>query len=217
MAFGEVKLIPGVNTERTPTLNEAGASQSQLIRYKDSLIQKYGGWQLYYPFATTTVPRDLHGWVDLQNNNHLSIGATNGLSIITNGALNVVTPQQLVSDTVPNLSTVGNSPTVTIVDPNISNVTTFDSVYIETPLSIGGLVLSGLFPISTIVSSTSFTITAPSNANVTANNPTTTNATTAAGNATLHFAATPSWIAAGMAIYDITATTAVPVNTVVVS
>jgi hypothetical protein len=217
MPFGEVKLIPGVNTERTPTLNEAGVSQSQLIRYKDSLIQKYGGWQLYYPFATTTIPRDLHGWVDLQNNDHLSIGATNGLSIITNGALNVVTPQQLVSDTVPNLSTVGNSPTVTIVDPNISNVTTFDSIYIQTPLSIGGLVLSGIFPIQTIVNATSYTITAPNNANVTAANPTTTNATTAAGNPTLHFAATPSWLVSGMAVFDITSTTAIPPNTIATS
>ena len=39
MPFGGVKLIPGVNVERTPTLNEAGYSSSQLIRWRDGLAQ----------------------------------------------------------------------------------------------------------------------------------------------------------------------------------
>jgi hypothetical protein len=44
-----------------------------------------------------------------------------------------------------------------------------------------------------------------------------TNATTASGNATLHFAATPAWIVAGMAIYDTTSPAVIPAATTVLS
>jgi hypothetical protein len=79
--WGEVKLIPGVNVERTPTLNEAGVSQSQLIRYRDGLVQKLGGW-LGFGFTVTGLPRDLHAWSDLSGINYLAIGTTNQISII---------------------------------------------------------------------------------------------------------------------------------------
>lgn len=45
----------------------------------------------------------------------------------------------------------------------------------------------------------------------------TTNATTANGNNTLHFASTPSWVQPGMYIYDITAPSVIPAATTVVS
>lgn len=45
----------------------------------------------------------------------------------------------------------------------------------------------------------------------------TVNGTTAAGNATLNFAATPAWITVGMYIYDITAPSVIPAATTVLS
>lgn len=45
----------------------------------------------------------------------------------------------------------------------------------------------------------------------------TTNATTAAGNATLHFASTPAWIVAGMSVRDVTSPAVIPANTTVLS
>jgi hypothetical protein len=44
-----------------------------------------------------------------------------------------------------------------------------------------------------------------------------TNATTASGNATLHFAATPAWIVAGMSVRDVTSPSVIPANTTVLS
>ena len=51
MPYGSVTLIPGINVERTPTLLEAGISSSQLVRFRDGLIQKLGGWQKFYAFS----------------------------------------------------------------------------------------------------------------------------------------------------------------------
>ena len=47
MPMGSVLLRPGINTELTPTLNEAGYSTSQLIRWMQGLAQKIGGWVRY--------------------------------------------------------------------------------------------------------------------------------------------------------------------------
>lgn len=45
----------------------------------------------------------------------------------------------------------------------------------------------------------------------------TTNGTTASGNATLHFASTPTWIVAGMSVRDATTPSVIPANTTVLS
>lgn len=162
--FGSVKLIPGVNLERTPTANEAGYSQSSLIRFMGGLAQKIGGWVKFFSLAVPGIPRDLHAWQDLNEIDRLSIGTTTALGVITNGSYQDITPQQFISNFTPLFSTTIGSPLVTIIDPNISNVTLYDSIFFNTPISVGGLILSGLFPITLIVGVTSYQITAASNA-----------------------------------------------------
>lgn len=164
MPYGEVTLIPGVNVERTPTLLQTGFSQSQLIRFKDSLAQKLGGWQKFYSLAVAGKPRDLHAWQDLNSTSHLAVGTTTQLDVITSGALKDITPQTLTTNPAPNFSTTASSPTVTITDPGISNVTVFDSVLFNVPIAVDGLVLSGLYQIVQIVGPTSYDITAAGNA-----------------------------------------------------
>jgi len=170
MPFGEVKLRPGVSVDTTPTLNEAGISESQLIRFKDSLAQKYGGWSKFYSFTVSGVPRDLHAWQDLNSVNHLSIGSTTVFGVITAGSFQDITPQTLTSNFTPNFSTVINTKKVTIKDTNITNVTTFDSVFFNTPISVGGIILSGLYPITLIVGANSYQIEAQTAATSTVNN-----------------------------------------------
>lgn len=170
MAWGSVTLRPGVSVDWTPTLNEAGISQSQLIRFRDGLAQKYGGWTKFFGFAVSGTPRDLHAWQDLNGTNHLAVGTTTVFGVITNGTFQGITPQTLKSDFAPNFSTVINTPTVTIVDPNISTVTTFDSVFFNTPVSVGGIILSGLYPITLVTGTHSYQITAQTTATSTVPN-----------------------------------------------
>lgn len=217
MPYGSVTLVPGANVERTPTLLRAGFSQTSMVRFRDDLVQKLGGWATLYPFSVSGAPRDLHAWQDLNNQLHLAVGTTIKLGVITNGVFVDITPQTLVSDTVPNISTTATSTTVSITDPNIANVTVLDSVFFNVPVSQGGIILDGLYPITEITGTNSYNITVPTAATTTETNPTATNNTTASGNNTLHFASTPSWITAGMVIFDITAPTAIAANTTVVS
>ena len=107
---------------------------------------------------------------DLNATNHLAVGTTTQLVVITDGTLQDITPQTLLSDFAANFSTIINTPTVTVIDPNISNVTTLDAVFFNTPISVGGIILQGLFPISEIVGTHSYQIIAPTNATSTVNN-----------------------------------------------
>lgn len=158
--MGSVKLLPGVNVERTLTLNEAGYSTSSNGRFKDGLFQKIGGWRKYYPSTLSGTPRALHGWQDLNGVGRLAVGTTNLLGTILSSTLTNLTPQTKTTNPACNFSTTNGSATVTIIDAGISNVTTFDSVYFNTPVYVGGLVLSGFYPIVLIGGATSYNITA---------------------------------------------------------
>src|SRR5882672_2543527 len=59
--------------------SKGGYFQSQLIRFKDSLGQKLGGWQKLYANAVAGTPRDLHAWQDLNGTKHLAVGTTTQL------------------------------------------------------------------------------------------------------------------------------------------
>jgi hypothetical protein len=159
MPYGSVQLIPGVNLEETPTLLKTGVSVSQLIRYRQGLVQKLGGWNVYYSNVAGT-PRDMHAWEDLDQVNHLAVGTTTQLAIITNGTAQDITPQTLKSDFAPNFSTTLNSTTVQVTDSNINDVTTFDSILFNTPITVGGVILSGIYPIALITGADSYNITA---------------------------------------------------------
>ena len=174
MPIKSVKLIPGVNVEKTPTLNEAGISQSSFGRFRDGLFQKIGGWAQYF-FYNAGIPRALHAWQDLNSVGHLAVGTTSSFGVITSGAVNVLTPQQLTTNPAVNFSTSTSQPNpklVTVIDASLTGVTTiYDGVYFNTPVSVGGLILSGFYSIiAPIVSATSYTIAAAKNATSTVNN-----------------------------------------------
>jgi hypothetical protein len=149
MAFADVKLIPGVNVEQTPTLLQSGYVSIQLGRFKNGLVQKYGGWERFYSLVLGGVPKAIHAWSDLNADNHLMVGTTTQLGAITDGSFDDLTPQRLVSSfTPPDFSTTSGSATVEVTDANITDVTIYDSVLFDTPISVGGIILSGLYPIS---------------------------------------------------------------------
>ena len=155
MPHSSIKLRPGLDQNETPTLNEAGFSTSNLIRFiydrvQGALVQKLGGWTKFFPNAFPAVVRALWAWEDTNAISHLAVGTENSgdvsqLSIITNGVQTVITPQYTVDNVTPAASTTSGSNIVTITDATTTNITDFDSVYIETHMSVGGLVLFGLY------------------------------------------------------------------------
>lgn len=146
--------------------------------------QKLGGWRKYVDAVFSGTPKSLWSWLDLNKIKHLSVATTLGVTVVDVAGFAVITPQILTTNGPENFSTTVSTNIVTVVDSNTNGLTTNDIVEFLTPVSVGGIILSGIYEIFEIVSSTSYRIRAQSNATSTvANGGTVPSFTTAAGSA----------------------------------
>jgi len=88
-----------------------------------------------------------------------TIAAGDALSVITGGQRTILTPRETTFDVTPNFTTVVGSSQV-LVEITDSYVDDYDSVYIETPIAIDGLVLSGSYRTTFVDGLNQFYITA---------------------------------------------------------
>jgi len=154
MPHSALKLLPGVDVNKTPALNEAAISQSQLIRFipdrtLGGLVQKLGGWTKYYSNTIGSTVRALWAWEDTNSHSYLGVGAEGGgsagsLQVITSGNSSNITPQKTIANVAVSASTNAGSNAVTITDTG-RNVSSYDSVDIQTQISVGGLILFGQY------------------------------------------------------------------------
>jgi hypothetical protein len=163
MPWMGITLTPGLNAELTPTALQAGYASTTLGRFRAGLFQKIGGWSKYVNLLVSGSPKASHAWQELDGGKLLCVGTTQELGVFNGSNHQVVTPQTLLSDVTPSFTTSAGSNIVTIVDANINTVTSYDSVFFNTPVSVDGIILSGLYAVNTNVSSTSYTILAATN------------------------------------------------------
>jgi len=157
MPHASLKLKPGLDENETFALNEAGFSQSQLVRFiydrtQGALVQKLGGWTKYYSTALPAIVRALWAWVDPNLNSHLAFGTQTlsgqsyaQLGVLTNNNLAVITPSTTTDNVALSLATTAGSSTVTITDGTTTGITQYDAVFIQTHIAVGGTVLYGLY------------------------------------------------------------------------
>lgn len=167
MPWASVMLQPGGNVEETPTYRQTGYLRTNNGRFKNGLFQKLGGWLKYVDIVFGGTIKSLWGWQDLNRVKRLSVATTSAVTVVATGVPAVITPQTLDTDDTPDFSTTNTDATVTVVDVNTSGLTTNVVVYFRTPISIGGIILSGTYQIATIVGATSYTIEAQSAATAT--------------------------------------------------
>ena len=181
MPHATVKLLPGVNVNETPTLNQAGISACNLIRFipdvgGQSLVQKLGGWTKYYTAKMSAIVRALWAWEDTNANKWLAAGMQTGANgsaqlAVMNGVMGSngittatsftdITPRVLSDDVTVAFTVTAGSPNILITDATATGVTPYDSVYISTPVSVGGIVLFGLYPVYSNTGSTQYTVQA---------------------------------------------------------
>jgi hypothetical protein len=163
MPHQALKLIAGVDQNKTPALNEAAISYSNLIRFipdrnNVGLVQKLGGWTQFFTNPIGSVVRCLLAWEDINANAWLGVGAEASLNVITEGGLKTITPQTTTADVAVSLTVTSGSNVVTITAAG-SNLDQYDVVDIQTQISAGGLILFGTYPVI-FVSTTQFQILA---------------------------------------------------------
>ena len=156
MPHAALRLIPGVDQNKTLALNEAAVSESQLIRFMPDrtglgLIQPVGGWTKYFPSTMAATVRAIWGWEDTNEATYLGVGtvaipgtAQAQLAAISDGILKDITPRTITDNVAVDFSTTAGSNVVTIEDAN-TTASNFDSVFIATHVSVGGIILFGLY------------------------------------------------------------------------
>lgn len=149
MPHASLKLIPGVDQNRTPALNEAAISVSNLIRFTadrqgTALPQKLGGWTKYFAQPMTAIVRALWAWADTNSSQYLAVGCENGIFTIENGNLFNRSPQVYSASIPVSFNTTSGTNEVEIDDTG-SNITNYDSIFLSTHVSVGGLVLFGFY------------------------------------------------------------------------
>ncbi len=162
MPFGDLRVRPGVNTLQTPTLNQAGISDSNLIRFQQGLVQKLGGWARKMSTNMGSVVKSLQPWMDLKNIIRIGVGTTDALKFGSGAAVVDITPQLNELTPVINFSTTQGSRTVTIVDTALAGAVLsagFDAVFVATDISVGGIIVSGIYQIDTSTVANTYTIT----------------------------------------------------------
>ena len=104
MPHNALKLIPGVDQNKTPALNEAAISTTNLVRFISDrtlggLVQKLGGWTKFFPNQIGSTIRALWAWEDINANSWLAVGATQSLSAIVDNGAKTITPQTTTAST----------------------------------------------------------------------------------------------------------------------
>ncbi len=172
MPHASIKLVPGVNTQETPTLNETSGIQfSSLIRFfydvnGIALVQKLGGWAAFFTAHLPGYVAALWAWQDLDIVAHLAIATesvgssapTAQLSVLTGSTQQIITPTYTLSAPPLVVQTPGGVATVQVNDPNFQGILfgaffgaggEYYSVDIQTQIAIGSVVLFGQYPITT--------------------------------------------------------------------
>lgn len=107
--------------------------------------------------------RSLLDWTSLDNQKWVAIGTHNKLYVINSLTLYDITPIRKSSNLVDPFTTINGSPTVTVADPD-HRANVGDYVFVTASAAVGGLTLAGYYPIVTIPTAGTYTITAGSNA-----------------------------------------------------
>ena len=143
MPHATLKLLPGVDQNRTLALNEAAISYTQLVRFVPDkqnlgLVQKLGGWTRYFPSNMGSVVRALWAWQDTNGNQYLGAGSQNRIVATT--------------------AATGNGSTATITHDGTYQFSVGETIYVSgvTPTTYNGTY--------TVTSSTATTVSFTSTA-----------------------------------------------------
>lgn len=163
MPHAQLKLLPGVDQNRTPVLNEAAIQTTNLVRFRRDqqgigLVEKLGGWSKYVASAFASKVRHLLAWQDTDDDSWLAVGCETQLIAIGEGTSSDITPQTRTDVVAVNVTTTSGSAICSIVDTG-SNISMYDSVYIQTQISVGGVTLYGFY-VPTPVDANTFQVTA---------------------------------------------------------
>jgi hypothetical protein len=164
MPLKTLLIKPGVNTQQTPSLLQAGWAVSQLIRFRDGMLQKMGGWSKAVQTAFTGVCRGLHGWAQINGLLDMGVGTHLKLFLFQLGSFYDLTPVQNSGTSSTNFYTSSNGSASINVNISSHGAGVGDFYEALTTVTANGVTIFGEYTVTTMVDANNFTITAANNA-----------------------------------------------------
>jgi hypothetical protein len=175
MPLKKISLKPGVNRENTRYTNEGGYYESNLVRFRQGTPEKIGGWNRISSNTYSGTCRSLWNWTTLAGANLVGVGTevkfyisqfTNYTSAATDAYYDItpIVSSHILSS--PPIATVNGSYTVTVTDssyhPYIGDYVIFSGM-----ATVNNVTLNGQYQVVSLPSSTTYTVTALTQANAT--------------------------------------------------
>ena len=166
MPLQKLQFKPGVNREGTTLANEGGWFDCDKVRFRSGYPEKIGGWAALSYNTFLGVCRSLWNWVTLKGFNIAGVGTNLKFYLENGGAYYDITPIRLTTtnSTTFAANTVTPSSIITVTDTGASALQAGDFVTFSSAVSLGGnitaAVLNQEYQIVTVISGTSYTISA---------------------------------------------------------
>ena len=164
MALQEIKFAPGIDKQDTSVGAQGRWVESDNIRFRYGLPEKVGGWQSLLTESLVGVTRKMHAFVDNDGNRYVAMGTDKFLIIYFEGQFFDITPLKtaLAASTI---ATTSGSPICSITTGTNHNLSIGDIVLLSSVTLPGGTGYvtadfdDKLFQVTSITSTTVFTIT----------------------------------------------------------
>jgi hypothetical protein len=158
---------PGFQSQATQVQAQGSWYAGNLVRWRNGLLEKMGGWKrmTHAPFAA--VIRKMHAWTDLENYKNLLVGGDFGVGIVVQDAQYGLGRQvALNGGYILEIGPTGNETTFSVtsgsttVTVNTTAIATVGGTFLlELPISIGGrtILASTFFTVKDVIPGTGFT------------------------------------------------------------
>lgn len=144
MSDKTIALPPGVNTQKTQAANSGAFSRTNLVRWREGLLERIGGWERLFDDRCDSYVRAIHAYQDLENTNTLLLGTDAGTQIYTeeSGLVDTRLGRRQVFLDSPIYTAVAGDPTTTIADASHGAVA---ADFVRLPYSLYGDTDNALF------------------------------------------------------------------------
>ena len=168
MALVEYKFKPGIDKQNTEVGAENRWIDSDNVRFRYGLPEKVGGWSSLVTDTIVGVARAQHAFVDIAGNRYVAIGTDKFLLLYFEGQLYDITPLKTTL-TSATIATTNASPTCTITKSghglSVGDIVQLDSVTLPSGTGFSASDFEDKnFPVITVPTTSTFTITQSSNA-----------------------------------------------------
>jgi len=164
MPLASIKFAPGFDKQSTEYGAEGKWIDGENIRFRYGQPEKIGGWTKLTNEKLIGAVRDQFAWSSLDGTRHLALGTDKKLYLYVEGAILDITPIRATESNLTNpFVTTSGSAIVTVTDSG-HGATKGDFVTFSNASAVGGLDMNAEFEITSIISSSQYTVTHSSNA-----------------------------------------------------